>query len=541
VTTAPRHASPPSEASSPTSPAPRQPWWRTAVAYQIYPKSFADSNGDGIGDLPGISSRLDYLRQLGVDAIWLSPFYRSPLVDGGYDVIDPCDVDPVFGTLSDFDALLHAAHGRGLRMIIDLVPNHFSDRHPWFQEALAAGPGSPQRERFIFRDGRGPDGELPPNNWPSVFGGPAWERVPDGQWYLHIFAREQPDLNWANPAVPAEFERILRFWLDRGVDGFRVDVAHGMAKPDNLPDLDLRGWSGELSERLPNGDHRFDHDDVHGYLRMFRTILDSYPGDRIAVGEAWVRDDERLARYVRADELNLTFNFNLLLAPWGADSFRTAIDGSLAAMAQVGAPCSWVLSNHDVTRHVSRYGGGPLGLARGRAAALVQLALPGAAFVYYGDELGLPNVEVPDWALQDPTWERSNHTDRGRDGQRVPMPWEGDSPPFGFSTGSDSWLPMPEDWSQLTVERQLEDATSTLSLYRRALDIRSKTAELQGTDFEWLGTPDGSLAFRRGPSLVVALNGSNQPVPRPAGEVILASGPGVGVVLPPDTAAWILT
>ncbi|HEY2985050.1 MAG TPA: alpha-amylase family glycosyl hydrolase, partial [Jatrophihabitantaceae bacterium] len=348
-----------------------QPWWRNTVFYQIYPRSFADGNGDGIGDLIGVRERLDYLVELGVEALWLSPFFRSPMADGGYDVADPCDVDPMFGTLADFDALVAAAHERRLRVTVDIVPNHFSDQHVWFQAALGAGPGSPERERFIFREGRG---ESPPNNWPSVFGGPAWSRVPDGQWYLHLFAPEQPDLNWANPEVPAEFERILRFWLDRGVDGFRVDVAHGMAKPAGLPDVDLSKLPARHEGPMPSlTDLRWDRDGVHDHLRMFRRVLDSYPGDRMAVGEAWVPDDERLARYVRPDELNLAFNFRLVQARWGADTFQDAINSSLSAMARVGAPCTWVLSNHDVVRHVTRYGGGALGLARGRAAALVQL------------------------------------------------------------------------------------------------------------------------------------------------------------------------
>ena len=406
-------------------------WWRSAVFYQVYPRSFADGNGDGIGDLIGLRERLDYLLALGVDALWLSPFYRSPMADGGYDVADPCDVDPIFGTLDDFDELMTAAHARGLRMTIDLVPNHFSDQHVWFPAALASPPGSPERARFIFRDGRGANGELPPNNWPSMFGGPAWTRVPDrsvdvdhserrqagsaapgGQWYLHIFAPEQPDLNWANPEVPAEFERIMRFWLDRGVDGFRVDVAHGMAKPAGLPLMDLSNWDGQPTAKHAV-DHRWDQDHVHDYLRGFRKVLDSYSGDRMAVGEAWVPDDARLARYVRPDELHLTFNFKLLETPWGADSFRASISESMRAMEGVGAPCTWVLSNHDVVRHVTRYGGGAVGLARARAAALIQLSLPGPAYIYNGDELGLPNVDLPDWALQDPTWERTGHTDRG--------------------------------------------------------------------------------------------------------------------------------
>ncbi len=365
---------------------------------------------------------------------------------------------------------------------------------------------------------------------------------PGGQWYLHLFAPEQPDLNWDSPEVSAEFERILRFWLDRGVDGFRIDVAHGMAKPAGLPDLDLSKLPARSEGPMPSRDDlRWDRDGVHDSLRMFRRVLDSYLGDRMAVGEAWVPDNERLARYARPDELNLTFNFHLLQAAWGADAFRVAINESLSAMADVGAPCTWVLSNHDVVRHVTRYGGGEIGVARARAAALMQLSLPGAAYVYNGDELGLPNVDLPDSALQDPTWERSGHTERGRDGERVPLPWSGASPPFGFTTSGSSWLPMPADWAARTVEAESGDADSTLSLYQAALALRRKTPELRTQEFAWLGAPEGCLAYRRGHSFLVALNTSDKPAPMPPGEVLLASGPLSDHLLPPNTAAWLRT
>lgn len=506
--------------------------------YQVYPRSFADGNGDGTGDLVGLRSRLDHLQRLGVDALWISPFYRSPMADGGYDVADPCDVDPLFGTLADFDAMLADAHGRGLRVTVDIVPNHFSAAHPWFAAALAAAPGSSERDRFLFRPGRGAHGELPPNNWPSVFGGPAWTRVPDGEWYLHLFAAEQPDLNWANPEIPAEFERVLRFWLDRGVDGFRFDVAHGMAKPAGLPDLDpavLR--HDELATMHSVDDLRWDRDGLHEYLRGFRRVLDSYDGDRMAVGEAWVADGTRLARYVRPDELNLTFNFLLVEAPWGERSFRAAIEESLRAMAGVGAPCTWVLANHDVDRAATRYGGGVRGLARARAAALVQLSLPGAAYVYNGDELGLANVDLPDEALQDPTWERSGHTERGRDGERVPLPWAGSSPPFGFTTAPASWLPMPADWAGHTVAAQEEQPTSTLWLYRKAIALR-RTCGLADADFAWVDAPAGCLAYRRG-AVTVLLNTAEVGAPVPPGTVLLSSVPLSDGVLPPDAAVWV--
>ncbi|MEO8888913.1 MAG: glycoside hydrolase family 13 protein [Jatrophihabitantaceae bacterium] len=525
-------------------------WWATAVVYQVYPRSFFDGNGDGTGDLIGLRAKVPYLRALGVDAIWLSPFYTSPMADGGYDVADPCDVDPIFGSLADFDAMLADAHAAGLRVTVDIVPNHFSDQHAWFRAALAAGPGSPERDRFIFRPGRGEHGERPPNNWPSVFGGPAWTRIDDGavgdgqpatgSWYLHLFAPEQPDLNWANPEVPAEFERILRFWLDRGVDGFRIDVAHALAKPAGLPDLDLailaaRERDGGMTSRE---DIRWDRDGVHEFHRGFRRVLDSYPGDRMAVGEAWVPDDEQLARYVRPDELNLTFNFNLVEATWGADSFRQAIEQSIQAMSGVGAPCTWVLDNHDVDRAATRYGSGRLGVARARAAALVQLSLPGAAYLYNGTELGLANVELPDDALQDPTWERSGHTDRGRDGERVPLPWSGTEPPYGFTSGPSTWLPMPAGWGPSTVEAEQADPTSTLQLYRQALALRRTLPEFATTGLEWSDAPLGVLAYNRG-SIAVALNAGTDAVPLPAGEVLLASGPLESGTLPGSTAVWL--
>ena len=506
--------------------------------YQVYPRSFADGNGDGTGDLVGLRSRLDHLQRLGVDALWISPFYRSPMADGGYDVADPCDVDPLFGTLGDFDAMLADAHGRGLRVTVDIVPNHFSDQHPWFAAALATEPGSPERDRFLFRAGRGARGELPPNNWPSVFGGPAWTRVPDGEWYLHLFAPEQPDLNWSNPDIPAEFERILRFWLDRGVDGFRIDVAHGMAKPAGLPDLDPCVLHHDDLGAMPSiDDLRWDRDGLHEYLRGFRRVLDSYDGERMAVGEAWVADGTRLARYVRPGELNLTFNFHLVEAHWGAESLRDAIVESLRAMAEVGAACTWVLANHDVDRVSTRYGGGPRGLARARAAALVQLSLPGAAYIYNGDELGLANVDLPDDALQDPTWERSGHTERGRDGERVPLPWSGASPPFGFTTAAASWLPMPADWVGFSVAAQDVQLSSTLWLYRQALALR-READLASADFAWVDAPAGCLAYRRG-AVTVLLNAGEVGVALPEGTVLLSSAPVPDGVLAPDAAVWV--
>jgi alpha-glucosidase len=480
---------------------------------------------------------LPYLADLGIDALWITPFYPSPMADHGYDVADPREVEPVFGDLGGFDALLAEAHARGIKVTVDLVPNHSSHQHEWFTEALAAPPGSPARARYVFRDGRGPDGSQPPNNWPSVFGGPAWTRVPDGQWYLHLFAPEQPDLDFTNPQVVDDLEATMRFWLDRGVDGFRIDVAHGMAKPEGLPDMVPADDTGLLADHAP-GDHRFDQDGVHAIHRRVRAVLDAYPGS-MAVGEVWVSDDERLAQYLRPDELHLAFNFKLLTAEWDLEELRTAVDHSLATVAATPAPACWVLSNHDRPRHVTRYGGGELGTRRARAAALLQLALPGAAYVYNGDELGMPDVDLPDEVLQDPIWERSGHTERGRDACRVPLPWSGDEPPYGFSTAPDTWLPMPAGWGPLTAAAQATDDTSMLSLYRRALALRSSSPSFAGDSVQWLPAPTGCLAFRRAGGLVCFLNLSGAEVPVPEGRVLLASAPLDGGRLPDDAAVWL--
>jgi alpha-glucosidase len=513
-------------------------WWRNAVCYQVYVRSFADSDGDGVGDLDGIRSRLGYLADLGVDALWITPFYRSPMADGGYDVADPRDVDPLFGDLAAFDALVADAHERGLRIIIDLVPNHTSSQHRWFQEAVAAPRGSRERARYYFRPGRGAGGSEPPNNWPSQFGGSAWHQAGEGddrEWYLHLFAPEQPDLNWENPEVRADLEETLRFWLDRGADGFRIDVAHGMAKPPGLPDA-TAAQEGLISDS--GGDVRFDDDGVHAIHRLMRRVVDDYP-DRVLLGEIWVRNDERFARYLRSDELHLGFNFRLTETPYGAQEMREAIEHSLRSVAGVGAPPTWTLSNHDVTREVTRYGGGELGVRRARAMALVELALPGVIFVYNGEELGLANLDLPDEALRDPVWERSGHTRRGRDGSRVPVPWDGDEPSFGFTTGQ-PWLPMPAEWSKLTVAAQLDEPDSTLSLYRRAIALRHEHPGFGGHGLEWLPAPAGCLAFRRtGTSLVCMLNTSSEPVPMPAGEVLLSSTDVLDGLLPPDSAVWV--
>ncbi|PRY60437.1 glycoside hydrolase family 13 protein [Glycomyces artemisiae] len=543
-------------------------WWRGAAVYQVYPRSFADADGDGVGDLAGIESRLPYLRDLGVDAVWISPWYASPMADGGYDVADYRAIDPRFGTLWDAERLIAAAHAHGLKVIIDIVPNHTSDRHPWFQAALAAAPSSPERARYHFRDA--------PNNWRSRFGGPAWTRVDDGQYYLHLFDTAQPDLNWDNADVRAEFLSILRFWLDRGVDGFRIDVADRLAKQAGLPDRvaptraapdAVASEPGAAEASVPTfagegPQPDKDQPEVHGIYREWRRVLDEYP-DRAFVGEIWVPDPERFAMYLRPDELHTAFNFAFLKCAWEARALRGVIDRTLAAHAPVGAAPTWVLSNHDVTRHATRYGRADtrftkrvhdvpsdpqLGLRRARAAALLSMALPGSVYVYQGDELGLPEVfDLPDESREDPVFRRTGGADLGRDGCRVPLPWGGDAPPFEFGDGG-AWLPQPPEWRDRTAARQLADPASMLSLYRLALRLRRDDPALGDGPMQWLDAPDGVLAFTRGPRFTCTVNLTDRPIPLPAGKPLIASAPlepapdsGGAPALPPDAAAWLRT
>jgi alpha-glucosidase len=548
-------------------------WWRDAVIYQVYIRSFADGDGDGLGDIAGIRSRLGYLAHLGVDALWINPWYPSPMADAGYDVSDYRDVEPRFGTLGAAEAMISEAHDLGLRVLLDIVPNHTSDRHPWFQEALAGGPGSPARDRYLFRPGRGSDGSEPPNGWQSVFGGPAWTRVvePDGrpgEWYLHLFAPEQPDLDWTNPEVAADFEQTLRFWFDRGVDGFRIDVAHSLIKQEGLPDADDLSWPRPATEvdgvlqRPPWQPHPFwDRDEVHDIYRAWRRLADGYDDPKVFVAEAWVDEPERLARYLRPDELHTAFNFTYLQAIWDASYLQDVIEETLQEQNAVGAPATWVLSNHDVARHVSRFArdrrepGSSLmqlldlpadldvGRRRARAAALLTLALPGGAYVYQGDELGLPEVEdLPDDVLADPTWERSGHTDRGRDGCRVPLPWSGSAPPYGFSPDGSTaapWLPQPDDWAALTVEAQTGDPGSMLELYRTALRVRREHPALGDGRLAWLDLGKGVLGFTRDPGFACLVNAGEEPVDLPEGWSVLLASDGVESRLTPDTAAWL--
>lgn len=551
--------------------------WRDAVVYQIYPRSFADASGSGIGDLEGITRRLPYLVDLGVDALWVNPFYPSPQVDAGYDVSDYCDVDPLFGSLQDFDALVETAHKSGLRVIVDVVPNHSSDRHPLFQAALTAGTNSPERDLYHFADGRGKNGELPPNNWISAFGGSSWTRITEpngspGQWYYHLFAPEQPDFNWENPRVLEFFDEVLRFWLDRGVDGFRIDVADALIKDTAWPDTHTGNPVIPKDADSP----------VHQIYRHFRSILDEYPGSTAVIETG--AEDEIVALFVRRDEIHQAFNLRFLKTAWNAGDMARALEESMRAFASVGAPVTWVVDNHDTIRTVTRYertvgvngayiphmdrSRDPLldsstgdqwtqtergsrstqvGVERARAMAVAMLTLPGSAYIYAGQELGLPEVtDLPEEVLTDPVYFRSGGAHRGRDGCRVPMPWSGEEAPFDFSPpGSQAtWLPQPANWKDLTVEKQEADPSSTLILYRTLLRLR-REGEWGKGEFFWVSPPntceaEESLHFRIVPPthspIEVFVNFSDRIRPLPKGRVVLASAPLVTDGIPPNAA-----
>jgi alpha-glucosidase len=535
-------------------------WWRGAAIYQLYVRSFADGNGDGIGDLAGVRAHLPYLGALGIDAIWFNPWYPSPMADAGYDISDYRSIDPVFGTLDEADALIGEAHALGIRIIVDIVPNHGSDRHPWFTAALAAGPGSAERSRFWFRPGRGADGSLPPNDWQSIFGGPAWSRVtsPDGtpgEWYLHLFAPEQPDYNWSSPDVRDEFEDVLRFWFSRGVDGIRIDSAALLCKDPLLPDVP--------ADAPPGPDHPYtDRDEVHEVYQGWRAVADRFPG-RMLIGEVWLPDASRLARYVAPGELNTVFNFPYLDCPWDATALHRVIDQTLALNAPLGVPATWVLSNHDVDRVVSRYGradtafsldrrpyfhGFPvdltLGTRRARAAALLTMALPGSVYIYQGEELGLWEVQdIPDELRQDPIWARTGGADPGRDGSRVPLPWWGTESPFGFSPDGavQPWLPQPKEWRDLTVSAETGNTDSMLTLYQHALRLRRSVAAFSSASMSWCPSAPEVLDFSRSEGVRCVANLSGEPVALPSGaSVLLASGPLTeDGLLPADTTAWV--
>ncbi|MEI6361106.1 MAG: glycoside hydrolase family 13 protein [Actinomycetes bacterium] len=543
------------------------PWWHRAAIYQIYPRSFRDLDGDGTGDLRGVISELAYVASLGVDAVWLSPFYPSPQRDSGYDVADPRDVDPMYGTLDDARELIEQAHARGLRVIIDVVPNHSSSDRAWFQQALAAAPGSGERARYHFVDGRGPGGALPPNNWTSWFGGGAWSRVIEadgrpGQWYLHTFDSTQPDLNWSNADVRADGLETLRFWMDLGADGFRVDVALGLMKDLTYPDLeDPEGLTLAMRMDLDDGSENamarrrkvanspvLDRDEVQDVYREWRALMDTYDGDKMAVAEAWV-PPERAARYVAPDTLHQIFNFDFMAAPWDIARVRTVVENTMQGLAIVGAPPTWALSNHDTPRVVTRLGGGPLGVRRARAMALLAHCLPGAVYVYQGEELGLADAPLADADRQDPVFFRTNGVQLGRDGARVPMPWSGDRPPYGFSDlPSTTWLPQPDDWAEVTVQSEESDPASALHQYATMLRLRhAHPGLIDQSTCSLAESSEDVLVLRRGAGLCCVINFSTDPVESPiAGRLLVASDAGVRadgtrVMLPASTGAWLQT
>ena len=529
-------------------------WWRAAVVYQVYPRSFADANGDGIGDLKGIISRADYLKSLGVDAVWMSPFYPSELADGGYDVANYRDVDPKIGTLEEFDQLIHEFHERNIRVIVDIVPNHTSDQHPWFQEALASEPGSPARNRYIFRDGRGENGELPPSDLASHFSPLAWTRVPDGQWYMHLFAKEQPDLNWDLPEIREDFLKTLRFWSDRGVDGFRVDVAHALVK--NLDPLPSR--SGYTVDLIPEDgtDPLFDRDDLQEIYREWRAVFNEYDPPRIAVAESWVPHSRKFL-YASPDSLGQVFNFDLVAAEWGAEDYKKVVDQNVEFERESGSSSTWVLSNHDIIRHATRLAfprgldqsawyetkrfdpdvDVELGLRRALAGTLHILGLPGSTYIYQGEELGLPEVlDIPDEDMQDPTWERYGHKSKSRDGCRVPLPWTRSGSSFGFGSNG-SHLPQPQWFGDYSVEAQDGVDGSTLELYREAIGLRNTL--LGDNSFRWIHTDDSVLHYERNDGWQVITNFGDEPVAMPAGEVLICSAEHDGNELPGNATAWL--
>jgi alpha-glucosidase len=550
-------------------------WWRQAVIYQIYPRSFKDSNGDGIGDLKGITSKIDYLSSLNIDAVWLSPFYPSALADGGYDVDDYRDVDPKLGSLSDFDEMLNKLHEVGIRVFVDIVPNHSSNRHEWFKEAIAAEPGSAARNRYIFRDGKGANGELPPTNWPSHFAPSAWthESAMGGkhnQWYCHLFAPEQPDFNWDNREIEDDFLKTLKFWADRGVDGFRIDVAHALKKDLSEPLKDQDRYP-DLVNRMVGENILFDRDEVHEIYKEWRQLFNQYDPPRVAVAEAYVPAD-RLALYASADELGQAFNFELLNANFNAQEFKSVIDRGLTQAKALGSSSTWCLNNHDQMRPATKYGLLPtvdqirwknsagktspldenLGVRSAIAASMLIMALPGCTYIYQGEELGLHEVlGIPEDQIQDPQYLRNHKVDVGRDGCRVPLPWSSTGSSFGFGDGG-SHLPQPEWFAKNSVELESNDPQSPLSIFRKALELRKGLVAAE--EMRWHETGDASvLHFSRPNGWHCITNfGRGHFDLTGKGEILHASGPlaeaGIYLIhgvetsgndLPPATTVWL--
>lgn len=568
-----------------------QHWWQEAVVYQVYPRSFADSNGDGIGDIKGIQSRVPHLAELGVDALWLSPHYVSPMLDAGYDVADYRDVDPIFGNLTDFQELINTLHASGIKLLVDIVPNHTSWEHAWFKEALAHPPVNDPTAPALTRYTEGPwaryhllrgrkNGTIEPNEWPSVFGGLTWHEVPDaagqpsGWWYLHIFDKSQPDLDWTNSEVRTEFLGHLKFWFDMGVDGFRIDVAHGLAKAEGYPDF-TTPKPGDPTNHVSY----WDQDPVHEIWREWREVAEQYDPPRVFVAEAWVGPAERNALYLRGDELHTGFNFPYLTAAWNGQALHRIIDESLEGNHLVGAPTTWVLENHDVWRSATRYA--PLttgeeaasldgnldisksadwsvprdlaiGVKRARAGIMTMLALPGTAYIYQGQELGLEEVfDIPDAMRQDPAFANTGGENLGRDGCRVPLPWDNASDTFGFNSGSESWLPQPSRWAEKTAAAQEDVASSTLNLVRSALKLRRSLAALGGItsdaiDLIWDETPSDIVSFVRparldGAAIRIVMNMGKTVYELPDGEVLLSSDSDAVVAgsLAPHSTVWL--
>lgn len=544
-----------------------QPWWRNAAVYQVYLRSYKDSDGDGNGDLNGLRMELRHIAELGCDALWLNPIYLSPQRDHGYDIADYRSIDPMYGTLDDFDCLVAEAHELGLRVIMDVVPNHCSDQHPWFQQALASNDGGPERSRFIIERGEGQTGAQVPNGWQSVFGGSAWRPIRSDStptyWYLHTFDAAQPDFNWRNPEVREEFESILTWWFDRGVDGFRIDVAHGLVKAHPLP----RASSMRTEQLLAEDQGLWNQPEVHDIYRQWRRIACDYPEEKYLVGEVWVADPKQFSRYVADDELHQAFAFDLLVQPWIAHRLKAAIDKAIAQNSRANGP-AWTLNNHDVHRAVTRYGQeqydqapqpddmlasarhtGPvdvvLGTRRARAAFALLAALPGTLYLYQGEELGLSeHLDLAPEQRQDPIWIRSKGEQLGRDGCRIPLPWSPHTPTLGFSDcpNAAAWLPQPENYGQLTRDAQQTEPDSMLTLYKRLLCLRKELSD-SVSYVEWIDTDDPQLlAFDNG-AFICLTNTSDDDLTVPVDmidRVLISTQEADDRTIPANSTLWVL-